>query len=632
MSAPINFKSNFGLRRAAATAVFSALMFFSSVLPVGAQDADPAKNPSCWLKEDCAEARKKFGFGDQDAADGFLKDLAPCVGGGYGKCLPAGQTRASIAFGGKKEFTDVGDYIQTVYKYTLSVVGILAAVLIVISGIQWTSSAGNPEAISSAKKRIVGALVGLVIAYSSYIILNTINPALVNLRLPQAFLLRNVPLDTAAGSFCRTKGPLYSECTAHGKQGEYACYPFMVDRSIEKFGEWILVSAEGASFVLMIPVTGPAAVGELAVSAVGGTAAKELLGWTAFKVGGKAVGVVGETAGKLAGKYLARYFGTPVKETYIAFARLVPGLSAKAEQVTLTMIKEEIKKDATKGLLKKLGDLVATANIAGRRIATGIALPTVGAGTVAVGAVALGGSPSGSQVAAETYQQNQAGTVSYFLDRGLYDVLAGDDTETNGLPGICEPSHAVANGQACNANVPNDCADGSVCIDIGVLTNWVGGAKFGICSSGEPRSVCNPDDTSVTCKPPGQCIDYLCSDGSFGTVCTGNPSICQNGLVCRAGEDGHRSYCFSNSKGGLNDTCWLTTEEMGRASAGEHGTCEDYLVCSNPPQSNIGVCTDRISASDGEPASPCYRNEHCYSGYCFNAQSQIEPYRPGTCN
>lgn len=145
-------------------------------------------NPICWQKEDCANARKEFGATNPNT--GFVTKEYPCLKEGWGKCLPAGQTTVSIAFGEKSQFTDLGDYFKTVYNYSMVLVGIVAVVVIIISGVQWTVSAGSSEVINSAKKRITGALVGMVIAYLSFVILNTINPALTSLRLPQVYLLR----------------------------------------------------------------------------------------------------------------------------------------------------------------------------------------------------------------------------------------------------------------------------------------------------------------------------------------------------------------------------------------------------------------------------------------------------------
>ena len=80
------------------------------------------------------------------------------------------------------------------YKYLVTIASIVAVVMIIVAGMQWVTSGGNSEAISSAKKRISGAIIGLFIAYMSYFVLNTINPALVNLRLPQVWLAKPIEL------------------------------------------------------------------------------------------------------------------------------------------------------------------------------------------------------------------------------------------------------------------------------------------------------------------------------------------------------------------------------------------------------------------------------------------------------
>jgi hypothetical protein len=159
----------------------------------------PEFNPICWKEDECIKLRKNYGAADVDAKDGFLSLESPCNQEGYGKCLPAGVAKTQIKFGGQSQFSDIGEFILVNYNYVLGIAGILAAIMIVIAGAQYVTSGGNSEAIGSAKKRIGGALVGMLIAYLSYVILNTINPALVNLRLPQTFMIRPQAL---AFSYC----------------------------------------------------------------------------------------------------------------------------------------------------------------------------------------------------------------------------------------------------------------------------------------------------------------------------------------------------------------------------------------------------------------------------------------------
>lgn len=169
----------------------------------------PEFNPICWPLDECVEVRQGFNksVSKKELEEGWLKGEAPCDKEGWGKCLPAGITKTQIKFGGQSEFKDIGEFIFVNYNYLLGVAGILAAVMIIIAGAQWVTSGGNSEAIGSAKKRIGGALVGLLIAYLSYVILNTINPALVNLRLPQTFMIRQNKL---IPEFCSQANPTSS--------------------------------------------------------------------------------------------------------------------------------------------------------------------------------------------------------------------------------------------------------------------------------------------------------------------------------------------------------------------------------------------------------------------------------------
>lgn len=186
--------------------VVGALLFsvFISFAPVASAAVDgsgtiPSLNPFCWRKKDCKAIRAQYLLGtpsDAELESGFVtgNSVFPCVGGEgdeqWGKCLPAGATKTEISFGGQSRFANIGDFILLMYKYLIAVASIISVIMIIIAGLQWLTSGGNSEAISGAKKRIGGAVIGLFIAYMSYFILNTVNPALVNFRLPQVWLVR----------------------------------------------------------------------------------------------------------------------------------------------------------------------------------------------------------------------------------------------------------------------------------------------------------------------------------------------------------------------------------------------------------------------------------------------------------
>ncbi len=79
-------------------------------------------------------------------------------------------------------FPYLGEYLTAVYKYAVIVAGVLAVIMIIVSGIMWVISGGNKEMVTSAKKRIEQAVIGLAIISTSYVILYSINPYLVNFK------------------------------------------------------------------------------------------------------------------------------------------------------------------------------------------------------------------------------------------------------------------------------------------------------------------------------------------------------------------------------------------------------------------------------------------------------------------
>lgn len=72
-------------------------------------------------------------------------------------------------------------FIENFYRYALGIVGAAAFVVIIYGAILYTTSAGNPAKQQDARAWITGAIWGIVLLLSTYLILYTINPNLVNL-------------------------------------------------------------------------------------------------------------------------------------------------------------------------------------------------------------------------------------------------------------------------------------------------------------------------------------------------------------------------------------------------------------------------------------------------------------------
>ncbi|KKR78632.1 MAG: hypothetical protein UU22_C0017G0003 [Parcubacteria group bacterium GW2011_GWA2_40_8] len=76
------------------------------------------------------------------------------------------------------------EFIGWFFTLALGVAGFLALIMIVVAGIEYTASAGNSGSQTRAKERIQNALLGLGLLIASFVILNTINTSLTNIKNP----------------------------------------------------------------------------------------------------------------------------------------------------------------------------------------------------------------------------------------------------------------------------------------------------------------------------------------------------------------------------------------------------------------------------------------------------------------
>ncbi len=74
---------------------------------------------------------------------------------------------------GVRGTTDFSSIISIVIKTALSIVGALALLMLVWGGFQWLTSAGNPEKVKSGTQTMVWAIIGVVLVFSSYLLLST---------------------------------------------------------------------------------------------------------------------------------------------------------------------------------------------------------------------------------------------------------------------------------------------------------------------------------------------------------------------------------------------------------------------------------------------------------------------------
>jgi len=80
--------------------------------------------------------------------------------------------------------TNIAEYVKYIFNFIIVIVGLIAFGALVFGGIRYLTSAGSPEELNKAKKQIKSAFLGVIILLFSYLILITINPQLIILKIP----------------------------------------------------------------------------------------------------------------------------------------------------------------------------------------------------------------------------------------------------------------------------------------------------------------------------------------------------------------------------------------------------------------------------------------------------------------
>jgi len=81
----------------------------------------------------------------------------PCAGGG---CNPEGE-----------------DLIASVLGWVYFAIGVVGAIIIIVAGIQYMTSAGEPEKTKTARQTIVYTVVGMIVAFSAATIIGFVTGA-----------------------------------------------------------------------------------------------------------------------------------------------------------------------------------------------------------------------------------------------------------------------------------------------------------------------------------------------------------------------------------------------------------------------------------------------------------------------
>lgn len=98
-----------------------------------------------------------------------------------------------------------GSYVVAFYVYFAGIAGILAVVVMMWGGFHYITSAGNPQRMSEGKEIISNAVIGLILVMTSYLLLRTINPNLLILRVPS---VQYIAQQLNPERYCQAQGAL----------------------------------------------------------------------------------------------------------------------------------------------------------------------------------------------------------------------------------------------------------------------------------------------------------------------------------------------------------------------------------------------------------------------------------------
>ena len=101
--------------------------------------------------------------------------------------------------------TSIADYIRIIFIAFVWIVGIIAVVMVIYGGIRWIAAAGNAGQINEARSIINNAIIGVIIALTSVVLLNIINP---NLTSFKGLKLSHVEQESADYGPVYKSGPL----------------------------------------------------------------------------------------------------------------------------------------------------------------------------------------------------------------------------------------------------------------------------------------------------------------------------------------------------------------------------------------------------------------------------------------
>jgi len=151
----------------------------------------PAKSDLCWTQDQCVLDNAENTW--DDAVPNCSDDQPGSIHMGYCYKVPP-KVNVMTVIGGKTQFNTIADYISAVYQMLIPFMSVVAVVMIMIGGLQYTLARGNPKAITQAKERITKAVIGFVLLMVAFVMANLLDPSLTHLKQLRIPMVKKVVL------------------------------------------------------------------------------------------------------------------------------------------------------------------------------------------------------------------------------------------------------------------------------------------------------------------------------------------------------------------------------------------------------------------------------------------------------
>ncbi|MEI7620318.1 MAG: pilin [Candidatus Falkowbacteria bacterium] len=96
--------------------------------------------------------------------------------------IPGSKFIASTTMNLESNTGPIANYISAIYNYGVGIVGILSALMLMIGGLVWLTSAGSSSKVEQAKEIIGSSLAGMFLVLTAVLLLQVINPELVSFK------------------------------------------------------------------------------------------------------------------------------------------------------------------------------------------------------------------------------------------------------------------------------------------------------------------------------------------------------------------------------------------------------------------------------------------------------------------